>query len=193
MRKIICLLSLAVMAACGSSTEPAPVGPRKPDPYLTVRVRDQLDTTTAVGRTHWHIYSLLSGPNVNLNGVSPQGSISLQDLRTNHSTACLGVAADSVGQRLLVTFALGDTTTEQLTPQATADAIVTDWYNGNHTLPAGWKALFITPTDAWDSDQYNAGHGLTPIDPIKWGWDWTAAGVTTFYERTDTDALCSRF
>jgi hypothetical protein len=64
---------------------------------------------------------------------------------------------------------------------------------GSRTLPAGWKALTVLSQDAWDSDQYRAGHGLVPADPIKWGWDWTGAGATTFYERTDSDPLCNTY
>jgi hypothetical protein len=52
-------------------------------------------------------------------------------------------------------------------------------------------ALFVTPTDAWDSNQFNAGHGLVPSDPIKWRFDWTANGSTSFYERTDAEQDCN--
>lgn len=186
---------LVVLAACGGSggNSITPPPAKKPDPYLTVRVRDLMDTTTRVGRTQWHIYALLSGPYTALSGISHQGTISLSDIRLHHAALCIGVSADSVGQRLLVTFAIGDTTTEAGTPDAMADSIVGAWYAGSRTLPAGWKALFILPTDAWQSAQYVAGHGLTAQDPIKWGWDWTGSGTTTFTERTDTDPMCSAF
>jgi hypothetical protein len=103
------------------------------------------------------------------------------------------VAADSVGQRFLAIIALADTTANAVSPESRADSIVTAWVAGSRTLPAGWKALTVLSQDAWDSDQYRAGHGLVPADPIKWGWDWTGAGATTFYERTDSDPLCNTY
>jgi hypothetical protein len=179
-----------VLFSLACTTSPKP----KPDPFITVRVRDLLDTTTAVGRTHWHIYALLSGPYTAQNGIATQGAIGLNDLRAGHSSAqCVKIAADSVGQRLLVVFAIGDTTTEQLTSEAKADSVVNAWYSGSRVVPAGYKALFTQPTDAWDAQQYHAGHGLIRSDPIKWGWDWSGSGTTTFYERTDNDPNCSTF
>jgi hypothetical protein len=183
-----------ILAACGgahSIVGPPPPQPRKPDPWLTVRVQDQLDTTTAAGRTHWHIFTLLTGPTVTQNGVNFAGSIDLDDIRRGHAATCIIVDADSVGQRLIEVLAIGDTTTDQPTPDATAAAIANAYFAGVHTTPGGYAALTITPTDAWQSAQYIAGHGLVPGDPIKWGLDWTAGGVVNFYERTDTDSFCS--
>src|SRR4051812_25303601 len=131
MKKLL-LTTLALAAiACGGSDLP-----KKPDPYLTVRVRNQLDTTTAPGRAHWHTYILLTGPYTALNGVSFQGTFSLSDIRHGISTHCMSAGADSVGQRFLSLIAVADTTTEQLTADATAQSIVTAWYNGNHNLPS---------------------------------------------------------
>src|SRR4051812_15622888 len=56
---------LFVLAACGGSSDNGitnPPPPKKPDPYITVRIRNLMDTTTAPGRAHWHIYAMLSGP-----------------------------------------------------------------------------------------------------------------------------------
>lgn len=192
MKKIGLLLIAGLLACGGNSVTPPPVGKPKPDPYVTVRVRNMLDTTTAVGRAHWHLYALLTAPEVRLDAISGQGAISLQDVRTGHSSACIRIAADSVGERFLATVAVADTTTENLTPDATADSVIASFYAGARTLPAGWDALFITPRDAWNSVQYDNGHGLIPSDPIKWGWDWTGSGATSFYERTDTD-ICDSF
>jgi hypothetical protein len=183
------LLSLGACRGAADSVAPPPPPP-KPDPYVTVRVRDLMDTTTAPGRATWHTFLLLTGPYTAQNGIANQGVIALKDIRLQHGVNCIGVSADSVGQRLISPIALADTTTSAGTPDATALAIVTDWYNGNHTLPAGWMALVVQPIDAFQSAQYNAGHGLTPSDPIKWSFDWTGAGTTSFYERTDADSIC---
>lgn len=176
----------AFLAACGGTDLP-----KKPDPYLTIRLQNQLDTTTRPGRATWHTYLLLTGPYTAQNGISPQGGVSLQDIRLGLVTKCLTADADSVGQRLLTLIALADTTTEQGSADATAQSIVTDWYNGNHNLPTGWMALSTAPADAWNSQQFEGGHGLVPSDPIKWDWTWTGSGATNFAERTDSDPLCS--
>lgn len=193
--KIRSLYLLLALVACGGSedggiTDPPP---KKPDPYVTVRVRNMLDTTTAPGRAQWHVYAMLTGPYDAQNGVSYQGNVGLDDLRLDHIFRCVSVAADSVGQRFLSVVAFGDTTTEALTPDAQASAMATAWFSGNHNLPAGWMAITFPPTDAWQSAQYLAGHGLTKADPIKWGFDWTESGTMTFYERTDQDAICATF
>jgi hypothetical protein len=185
--------TLFALAACGGSDHPitAPPPPKKPDPYITIRVRDFMDTTTAAGRAQWHAYIMLSGPDVNLAGVSWQGNLGLADVRGANNILCTSVAADSVGQRLVTLTAFADTTTEQATPQAQFDSFAQAWYGGNHTLPAGWMALSFAPTDAWQSAQYLAGHGLTRDDPIKWDLQWTGAGVVNFTERTDTSPQCA--
>ena len=183
------VFALVLVAACGGSGITTP--PKKLDPYLTIRVRDLMDTTTAPGRAHWHMYALLTGPYTSLNGISPQGSIGLNDLRLGHNLGCVSVSADSVGQRLLAVVALADTTTENLTPDALFNNQIALWYAGNLTMPVGWDVLFFVSQDAWNSAQFKAGHGLTSSDPIKWGFDWTARGTTTFYERTDTDPTCA--
>jgi hypothetical protein len=198
MKKVSVLVTavLALIVACGTSTEPGTtILPRKLDPYITIRVRDQMDTTTLSGRAHWHIYLLLTGPNVNLNGIAPQGTASLEDIRLSHNRTCVGASADSIGQRLVSVVAFADTTTSDLTLDATARSIVDAWYAGNHTLPAGWKALFNPAVDAWDSQQFANGHGLTRQDPIKWGLDWLGAGTVDFYERpgSDTTSFCNSF
>jgi hypothetical protein len=187
-------LALVLMAACGGGADVvSPPTKPKPDPYVTVRVQYLMDTTTATGRAHWHMYALLTGPYTNLNGIYPEGNIGLNDVESEHTVRCMRVSADSVGQRFMSPIAFADTTTDQLTPDATAAAIANDWYNGNHVLPAGWKVLFVPPTDAWQSSQYDAGHGLVQSDPIKWDWIWTDAGATSFAERTDADPACSTF
>lgn len=184
------IVLLFVLAGCGGSTDGVittpPPGGKKPDPYLTIRVLDLMDTTTAPGRAHWHNYILLTGPYTALNGITRAGAFDLPNLRYGHNLNCIGVGADSVGQRLISVLGIADTTTSALTPDAHADTLAAAWYAGNHTLPSGWMALTFAPQDAWQSAQYVAGHGLTPADPIRWGFDWTARGTTTFYERTDT-------
>jgi len=198
MKRIISLVALVLIAACGGSgsdggiTTPPPK-PKALDPFLTIRVRDLMDTTTAPGRAHWHIYALLTGPYTGLNGIARQGEVSLIDVRLGHNVVCGGASADSVGQRLITMLAVADTTTANLTPDATAEGLANDWYAGNHALPSGWMALTFTPQDAWNSAQFLAGHGLTRDDPIKWGFDWTNGGTAAFYERTDTDPACATF
>jgi hypothetical protein len=177
---------LFAVVACGGTTEPIKQQP-KLDPVITIRLRDQLDTTTAPGRAQWHTYVLLSGPYNDQNGISNQGTITLDDVRRGFGVHCITVGADSVGQRLVAVLAVADTTTSAGSPDASGDAIAAAWYNGNHNLPSGWMALFTAPMDAWDSQQFAAGHGLNSSDPIKWGWDWTASGTTSFYERDVAD------
>jgi hypothetical protein len=192
MRRPLFIGSLFAIAACGGAADIV-TPPKKPalDPGLTIRVRDLMDTTTAPGRAHWHVYAILTGPYTALNGVALQGAIDLNDVRLGHNVLCVGVGADSVGQRLITVLAVADTTTSSLTPDATADDIVNAWYAGNHTLPARWAALTFPPQDAWNSVQFQNGHGQTKGDPIKWGFDWTGPGTASFYERTDSDPLCS--
>lgn len=188
MKRLSLLLALTLMACGGSGdgTTPLPKPPAKPDPYVTVRVRDMLDTTVTPGRSAWHLYAILTSPEVGQNGVSGQGALTFDDVRFNHNVHCVSVGADSVGQRFLALLALADTT-QPSSSQASADVIVDAWIAGNHTLPSGWMAIASIARDAWDSDQYRAGHGLVRTDPIKWGWDWTASGTATLYERSATD------
>jgi hypothetical protein len=184
-------ISLLALAACGGSDHGITPPPKKPDPYVTIRVRDVMDTTTAAGRAHWHSYLMLTGPYTALNGIFLESDFSLTDRRLNHNVQCLSISADSVGQRLLSVVAFADTTTEQSTASAQFDDYSQVWYSGNHTLPTGWMALTFAPVDAWQSAQYLAGHGLRPSDPVKWDLTWTGAGVVSFTERTDSDAQCS--
>jgi hypothetical protein len=184
--------ALVLAAACsGSSTQPGTKAPAL-DPYITIRVLNHLDTTTKAGRASWRVFALLSGPQVNQNGLAPQGTYTITDARFNHPLMCIAAGADSIGQRLIAPFAIGDTINEVLQPSTATDSIVARWYAGNHNPAAGYIILTITPTDAWDSPQFVAGHGLTPNDPIKWAWDWTGSGTATFAERTLTDtASCN--
>lgn len=193
MRAVIAGLALT-LAACGGGGVTSVVTPPakpKPDPYLTIRVRDLMDTTTRPGRADWRTYILLTGPFIGKNALVREGAIGLPDIRAGHNMNCVGVGADSVGQRLIAILAVADTTTSALTSDAPFDSLAARWYAGNLTLPSGWMVLTFAATDAWQSAQYIAGHGLTMADPIKWGFDWTARGTTAFYERTDTDPVCS--
>lgn len=192
------LVVVAVLAfACNSPNAPrvdtTGTHVRKPDPFLTIRVRNLMDTTTKEGRAHWHLYAILTGPQINQNGVSPQGNFDLDDYRRGQAVTCVSVAADSVGQRLVSVIAFADTSTGELTADRVTDSLATNWFNGNTTLPTNWRALFNIPADAWVSAQYLAGHGLVPTDPIRWALDWTDRGTVLFYERTDADARCSLF
>lgn len=186
-------LTLCLMACGGSGAVDNIITPPPPkkalDPFLTIRMRDMLDTTTAPGRAQWHIYALLTGPYTNQNGIAGQGTLSLADVRLNHIRSCTSIGADSVGQRLLSLLAIGDTASEADTPDAQAATLARAWYDGNHQLPSGWMAITFAPQDVWDSQQFRDGHGLTDADPIRWGWDWTGAGVSNLYERaySDTD------
>jgi hypothetical protein len=193
MRRLIVGLLITLGAlGCGGSggiTAPPPPGKKALDPYLTVRMRSQLDTATPGGRSHWHIFLLITTPLhlPSTEGVTRWGAISLVDLRLQHGTICGNVASDSIGARLISLLAVADTTTESLTADATAESIADAWFAGNHTPPSGWKAIVVAPTDPWDSQQWAQGHGLTRDDPIRWGWDWTGSGGSSFYERPPAD------
>lgn len=190
--------AILLLSACGGSgdgggiTTPPPVK-KKPDPYITIRLRHMMDTTSAAGRAHWTFYGLITGSdNPAQNGITHQGSISLVDYRNGHVLLCPAFDADSVGQRLVELIGFADTTTDQLKPLVEFDARAAAWYAGNHTLPSGWDALTTGANDAWQSAQYDAGHGLTKSDPIKWGFDLTGSGQSSFYERTDSDPDCNK-
>lgn len=186
---------LFVLAACGGSSDNGitnPPPPKKPDPYLAIRVRDMLDTTTAPGRAHWHVFAFLTGPYDRLNGIAQQGNIGLNDMRLNHTIRCVLVQSDSVGQRFISVVAFADTTTEQLTADQPFNDFAQQWYAGSRNVPAGWMALSFAATDAWQSQQYLDGHGLTNLDPIRWNFDWTGRGTTAFVERSDAEPECSR-
>lgn len=188
--------ALIFLAACGGSggdggiTNPPP--PKKPDPWITVRVRDQLDTTTANGRANWRTYAFLTGQTDNKDGWVFQFSVSMDDFRAGHSIVCMTAGADSVGQRIYEAVAFADTTTEALRPDAVADSIAARWFRSDHALPDGWKAMTTGPSDAWNSQQYLAGHGLVTSDPIRLGFDWSGTGSVSFYERTDVDPKCGQ-
>lgn len=193
MRRSILSASLFVLAACGGSGDGNGITlppPKKPDPFITVRFRNLADTTTAIGRAHWHIFMDITSADPNKTGFVAVGNIGLNDLRLNHPVRCQGVGADSVGQRFVAFVAVADTSTEQLTPDASAEAIARAWFAGDHNLPSGVMVLYQPPADAWTSAQFTAGHGLVQTDPIKWGFDWTGDITPTFYERTDTDTSC---
>lgn len=196
MRSILCGVLLLV-GACGGTDgggiTPPPPPAKKPDPYITVWLRHMMDTTSAAGRAHWAFYGLITqSDNPAQNGIGFHGAISIQDVRLGHSQLCPGFDADSVGQRLVEVVGFADTTTEALTPQLQFDARAAQWYAGNHDLPVGWAALTTGAHDAWASAQYDAGHGRTKEDPIKWGFDLTGSGQTSFYERNDQLATCSK-
>lgn len=196
MRRVLMFLTaVAIVAACGGADPVGPARKPKPDPYVTVRVRNSLDTTTAPGRAMWHLYVLLSGPQSSQNGVGYQGNFILSDARRGTPTRCMAIGADSIGQRLIAPFAIADTTTEALFPASRYDSIANRWYSGNHAAPpAGMMIFTMDPIDAWDSEQYAAGHGLVREDPIKWRWDWMTPSLTAFAERAATDtAGCNAF
>lgn len=193
--RALLVLSVLLLGACGGDAgngiTPPPPPAAKPDPFITIRLRNELDTTSRAGRAHWAFYGLITGsPNPAQNGITYQGAISIQDIRLNHAQLCPAFDADSVGQRFIELIGFADTTTENLTPQVAFDARAAAWFAGDHALPSGWDALTTTPTDAWNSTQYNEGHGLTKADPIKWGFDLTGTGTSSFYERTDAGTEC---
>jgi hypothetical protein len=196
MRRIFGLVAgIAIVAACGSEPVEPPAGKPKPDPYIAVRVAHDLDTTTKVGRANWVLYALLSGPNVNLNGAYPLSVLTMTSVRAGDRVRCMAISADSVGQRLIAPFAIGDTVDRPFQGAEATDSIAARWHAGNHASAAGYVILTMDPVDAWDSQQYAAGHGLVPSDPIKWAWTWTGTGATTFLERTANDGLqnCNQY
>lgn len=188
-RVVVFAAAVAVFAACGGSTEPDPIVTKpKPDPWLTIRLANFLDTTTKAGRANWVIYLLLSGPYPNQNGIGTTWTFTMTDARLNRHHGCFKVGADSIGQRLVSLVAFGDTTERVFQGTVQTDSIIHRWYAGNHTEPAGYVAFVVPPIDAWDSQQYAAGHGRITDDPIKWEWKWEN-GSHTFSERLVTDGV----
>jgi hypothetical protein len=189
---LLCGLVLAV-AACGGGGDGSVVGPpKKPDPYITVRFQNLIDTTTAAGRANWDIFMDITSADPNLTGFVGAGSTGLDDIRLHHLVHCQSVGADSVGQRFVAFLALADTVSG-ITPYTTADSVARAWFAGSHTVPTGWMAFYQPPIDAWTSAQYLAGHGLVQDDPIRWSFDWTTSSSASFYERTDSDPACAHF
>lgn len=174
MRRTLLVAAALALAACGSST-----GPKKPDPYLVLRVQDRLDPQSTLGQADWYSYLFLLGPYNNQNGIASRGVFLA---RLGGGIDCLGVVADSVGQRLIQPFAVADTLNKTMT-QAEADQVAQAWYSGSRTLRPGLAVLTLDPPqDAWNSPRYEAGHGLTRNDPIFWTWDWASNGATSFTE-----------
>lgn len=191
MKRLLCSLAIVLLAACGgSNTAPA----KKLDPEMLVRVRDLFDTTTVNGRAHWHVYMTLTSPDAGKEGLSPVGNFDMGTRRyaaANNglqSFRCIRVGSDSLGNRFMSLLAVADTTVgDALTPDSTARNIAVAWGAGSRSLPPGYKAIFLAPVDAWDSEQFKQGHGLTYTDPVRWSWDMAGAGTATFYEMTPAD------
>ena len=192
MRRIAAFVgAVLVVVACGGTTDPKK-DPAE-DPYIAVRVFNGLDTTTRPGRAVWRVYALLSGPQPNQNGIGYVGFYSIGQARLSRPYLCMQVGADSIGQRLFAPFAIADTTTESAEPITAVDSIAQRWNAGNHTPPASrYLILTLPPTDAWVSQQFDAGHGRLQDDPIKWSWDWQPNLSTTLVERfpVDTSTTC---
>lgn len=197
MRFLLAAALLALAACGGGSDKPTIIDPitgkPKPDPWITVRVRNMLDTTTAVGRANWRVYAFLTGQDANKNGYAFQGVLSLSGRRGvqfERDWFCMYAGADSVGQRIYEGVAFADTTSEVAQPDAIADSAAARWFRNDKVLPQGWMALTTGASDAWLTQQYLDGHGQVPTDPIKLGFDWAGSGAISFYERTDSDTQC---
>lgn len=174
MRTLFLSALTMVLAACGNGT-----GPRKPDPYLVLRIKDNLDPQSTMGKSDWHLFLFLEGPYNAQNGIAARGEFLA---RLGGGIDCIGVVADSVGQRLIQPFAVADTVAKSMDDNEAA-AVAQAWYEGDHNLRSGLMVLtFDQPQDAWNSARYAAGHGLTRNDPLFWTWDWLSGGQTSFTE-----------
>lgn len=186
MRHFIILALL--LAACGGSTEPpqqqqqTETKQKAVDPAMRIHVLNRLDTASAMGRGVWNVFVLIYSPDQNQAGVAYTGGPDPM------GGSCIAFSSDSIGQRQVIVLALADTV--HPTSQATAASIANAWFSGTHTIPAGWAVL---PSDSLDwgvSAQFDAGHGRTSSDPIRWSLTWTSPATVTRAEAPN-DLTCT--
>lgn len=190
-RSLAVLLAAVCVACSGGSSSDSITQPPKPkavDPAISIHVLDQLDTTTAVGRASWVIFPLLYSADPNKSGVGFTGAIGLADVRLGHTTDCVGYDADSIGARQVIVLAVADTVNGTQT-DAAAQAVANQYFAGNRTLPAGWMAIRSDSLDWGVSAQFNAGHGLTRSDPVRWRLTWSGSGTVAAAE-SPSDTVC---
>src|SRR6267378_1260456 len=120
------LLLALVLVGCSNSVAPRP----RPDPFVTVWVRDQYDSTSARGQSTWTTFVILSGPVATQNGWGQQGSLGpTSDPAQRFSSTCESVSADSLSERLALWVALTDTVAHNI-PNATMNAKIDSLQRG---------------------------------------------------------------
>lgn len=187
-RSIGLVVATLCAVACGgknSITQPS----KAVDPAISIRVLDQLDTTTAAGRASWVVFPLFYSADPNQTGVGYTGSIGLSDLRAGRTLHCVSFGTDSIGQRQVIVLAVADTQHGTQT-DASAQSVANAYFAGNHTLPAGWMAIRSDSLDWGVSQQFTNGHGLTQADPIRWALTWSGGGTVARAE-APSDPACA--
>lgn len=157
--------------------------------FISIHLLDQLDTTTAPGRSLWVINLLVYSKDPNQTGIAYQGNEGFADVRLGHSSRCSNYGVDSLGQRQVIVLALADTL-HMTQADADANVLARQWYSGNRNLPPGWMALRSDSVDWAVSAQRDAGHGYVASDPIRWLITWSGKATVSRAE-APTDNVCS--
>lgn len=180
-RSIIVVAALCAVACGGSKENPITQPPPKKvveDPAIRIEVRNQLDTTSAMGRAIWNVFALVYSTDPNQAGFAYQGG------PDPLKYSCSEFQTDSIGSRFVVILGVADTVHQ--TNQSSAVTLAQAWYAGNHSVPSGWAVLASDSLDWGVSQQFDAGHGRTTSDPVRWQLTWTNPGNVPALTRAES-------
>ncbi len=171
----------ALLAGCAGPAAP------KPDPYVTIWIRAQLNASSRAGQSNWPIVAIVEGlhPSRNQTVVEPSNS---QFVET-----CSFFAA-ALGQESIQLFAATDTVALHVS-SSQFDSVLAAFLRGITVPHSGFDIRFTRVMKAMEpiaSLQYARGHGLRRDDPVKWRWTWNADGTTEFVDDS-TSTGCPLF